>query len=230
VKTPLAAVVVLLVAAPGYAQTAAKTAVNPRAPQVELEFGVGLFSGAGLGSGDAELRANAQARQPYRLFSADSRFARAPAVHLRVAVPLGPRLGLEGGVTWSRPDIRTSLTADADGAAPLTAVEQVHQYVFDASVVWMLQGLRLGERVIPFVSGGGGYLRQLHEGRTLVEHGQAYHAGGGIKYSLFTRSRQVVRSAGFKAEARLELLRGGIAFEDHPRRHAAISGSVFVGF
>jgi hypothetical protein len=224
----LVVVTVVVTSAPMSAQTTAQQT----AARVELEVGGGLIGGAGLGASDADLRANAQAPRPFRLFTADSRFVRAPALLVRAAVPLGRRFGLESGMTWGRPEIRTSLTADAEGAAPLTSVERIDQFVFDASLVWMLGTLRPGQRLIPFVSGGAGYLRQLHEGRTLVEHGQTYHAGGGVKYSLFTRTagRGLLRSAGLKGDARLQLLSGGIAFEEGPRPHVAISGSLFVGF
>jgi hypothetical protein len=198
--------------------------------RVEVDAGGGLFGGARLGAGDANLRANAQTPQPFRLFTADSRFERAPSVHLRAAVALGRRLAVEGSVSRSRPEIRTSLTADVEGAAPLASIERVDQYVFDVSLVLMLDARRLGPRLVPFVAGGAGYLRQLHEGHTLIEHGHVYHAGGGIKYWLFTRTSGFLRSAGLRGDARVQLLRGGIAFEDRARPHAAISGSVFVGF
>jgi hypothetical protein len=220
VRIALITVILLVTPPPGWAQTS----------RVEVEIGGGLLGGAGLGTGDANLRANATARQPFRLFTADSRFERAPTVHVRAAVPLTSRFALEGGVTRSRPDIRTSLTADAEGAAPLTSIEQVDQYVFDASLVWMVDALRLGDRLVPLVTGGGGYLRQLHEGRTVIEHGQIYHAGGGVKYWLFTRTSGFVRSTGLRGDVRVELVRGGISFEERPRPHAAISGGVFVGF
>jgi hypothetical protein len=208
----------------------AQTTAQQTVAHVELEVGGGLIGGAALGASDADLRANAQARQPFRLFTAESRFVRAPALLVRAAVPLGGRFGLEGGMTWGRPEIRTSLTADAEGAPPLASVERINQFVFDASLVWMLGTVRPGQRLIPFVSGGAGYLRQLHEGRTLIEHGQTYHAGGGIKYWLFTRTGGLLRSAGLKGDARLQLLSGGITFEEGPRSHVAISGSLFVGF
>lgn len=223
----LVVVTLLVTSAPISAQTPA-----PAVARVELEVGGGLIGGAGLGARDADLRANAQVPRPFRLFTAQSRFVRAPALLVRAAVPLGRSFGLEGGMTWGRPEIRTSLTADAEGAAPVASVERINQFVFDASLVWMLGTFRPGQRLVPFVSGGAGYLRQLHEGRTLVEHGQAYHVGGGIKYRLFTRTgrRGLVRSAGLRGDARLQLLSGGIAFEEGPRPHAAISGSLFVGF
>jgi hypothetical protein len=208
----------------------AQATIDPHAARVEVEVGGGLFGGAGLGAGDANLRANAPARQPFRLFATESRFEGAPLVYVRAAVPLGRGLGVEAGVTLEHPEIRTSLTGDAEGAAGLTTVERIDQYVFDGGLVWRLDRLRLGGRLFPFVSGGAGYLRQLHEGRTLIEHGQVYHAGGGVKYWLLTRPNGFLRSAGIRGDVRVQLLRGGIAFEDRQRPHAAISGGVFVGF
>jgi hypothetical protein len=223
---PIRVAALLLASASAHAQTT----VDPQAARVEVEVGGGLFGGARLGAGDANLRANAQARQPFRLFATESRLAGAPLVYVRAAVPLGRGLGIEGGVALEHPEVRTSLTADAEGAAGLTAVERIDQYAFDAGVVWRLDRLRIGGRLFPFVSGGAGYLRQLHEGRTLIEHGQVYHVGGGVKYWLLTRPNGFLRSAGLKGDVRMQLLRGGIAFEDRARPHAAMSGGVFVGF
>jgi hypothetical protein len=207
-----------LLASPGYAQ------------HVEVEVGAGLFGGARLGAGDAALRANEQARRSYRLFAAESEFRRAPAVHLRAAVPLGGGFAVEGGAAWSRPELRTSLSADAEGAAALAAIERIDQYVVDANVVWQIEALRVGQRATPYVSGGVGYLRQLHEGHVLVEHGQVYQAGGGFKYRLLTRASGFVRSTGLRADARLQVLRGGISFGTGVRLHAAVSAGLFVGF
>ena len=67
----------------------------------------------------------------------------------------------------------------------------------------MLDELRMGPRLVPFAAAGGGYLRQLHEGQTLVEQGQVYHAGGGLKYWLLTRKVGAVRSAGLRTDARI---------------------------
>lgn len=105
--------------------------------------------------------------------------------------------------------MRTSITADAESAAPLTSVERVDQYVFDASLVMTCSALGAGGRLVPFILAGRGYLRQLHEGRTLIEHGQVYHAGGGVEYALFTRTTGFLRSTGVRGDARLQVLRGG---------------------
>jgi hypothetical protein len=107
--------------------------------------------------------------------------------------------------------------------------ERIDQYFIDAGALFMIEELRLG-RMVPFAAAGAGYLRQLHEGQTVVDHGQVYHAGGGLKYWLLSRASGVVRTAGIRGDARAYFLRAGVAFEDRPRPHMAISGSVFVGF
>ena len=48
-----------------------------------------------------------------------------------------------------------------------------------------MKGLR------PFVTAGGGYLRQLHEGLTVIEEGRVFYVGGGARYWIFARARGV---------------------------------------
>ena len=217
---------IVFAAASAQAQT---TADRPQA-RVEVEVGGGLLGGAPLGSGDANILANNPTRQPFRMFSADTRMARAGALHLRAGVALTRRFGVEGGVVVGHPEVRTSLSADVESAPPLTVVERIDQYFVEASVIVMLEQWRVGRGTVPFAAAGGGYLRQLHEGLTVVEQGHLYHAGGGVKHWLVARDRGRVRTAGVRADARMYFLAKGVAFEDGPRPHAAISGSVFVGF
>ncbi len=51
-------------------------------------------------------------------------------------------------------------------------------------------------RVRPFVTGGGGYLRQLHEGETLAVTGQFYEIGGGVKITLASRADAGIKTVG----------------------------------
>lgn len=205
-------------------------AAQSGASRVEVSVGGGLLGGAGVGSASADLRTNEPGRKPFPLFSAASRIARGRALHARALVPLSARVAVEGGLTVSHPDLVTSVSLDAEGAPPLTVTERIDQYVIDAGVRVMLDGLRLGASLTPFVAAGAGYLRQLHEGQTVIEHGQAYYAGGGLTYPLLGRDRGFVRAAGLRADARVYLMRGGVAFGDRPRPHAAVSGGAFIGF
>jgi hypothetical protein len=213
-------------ASPAYAQGTA----NAGDYRIEVSGGAGLLGGADLGSADANLRANSASPQTFRLFATSSDIARAPLWHARAAFLLNPRFAIEGAITNVRPDVRVSATSDAEGALPVTITESIDQFLIDGSVLVMLQEVGIGTRLVPFAAAGGGYLRQLHEGRTLVEHGQVYHVGGGAKYRLLTKSSGAIQAVGLRGDANVYFMRGGISFDDRPRSHLAISGSVFVGF
>ena len=151
-------------------------AAQPAAPgqrhRFEVSFGGLWIAGAPLGTDVADLRANRVPAAPFTLFTTDTRWASAPGFDARVSYCLTRSLAIEAGLVRVQPELRTSIAADAEGAAPLTVTERLDQYFIDASVVWLVNHLRFRERTVPFVSGGAGYLRQLHEGRTLVETGQ----------------------------------------------------------
>jgi len=198
-------------------------------PRLEIGAGGGLFGGASLGSRDANLRANSTTGEVYRLFSTDTQLTPAPQFDVRVDVRVARRLFIEGHLGYSRPDLESSVTADAEGAAAVTVVEGIDQYVIDAGILFMVDELRVG-RMTPFIVGGAGYLRQLHETQTVVEQGHVFHAGGGIKYPLLMRARGRIRAAGLRADARVYFLSGGIELDEDPRTHTSFSGGFFIGF
>ena len=220
-----AVAIALLVAGPAYAQTPPLPAAR-----FEVNLGGGWFGGAQLGSSNADLRAPSQTPSPFRLFSTASRFAAAPAFHVKSVVALSRRFGVEAGITVSHPELQLSVSNDAEAAPPITIAERIDQYSVDAGIIVMIGELALGSRTLPFVAAGAGYLRQLHEGQTLVEEGHVFHAGGGVKHWFVARDQGLINGAGVRVDARLYLMSGGIAFEDRPRPHGAISGSVFLAF
>lgn len=223
----MAAVAVALGALPAWA--AAQTADERPVRRLEVAVGFGLFGGARLGEGDASLRANALSPQPFRLFSTESNFERASVIETRLGTALTRRLEIEGRMSLSRPELRSSISADVENAPGLTVVERVDQYVIDAALLVVLDELRVAG-VVPFASAGAGYLRQLHEGLTVIESGRVYHVGGGLKHWFVVRETGFARAAGVRVDARLYLLDGGIALDDRPRPQGAISGSLFVTF
>jgi hypothetical protein len=199
------------------------------APRLEVAVGGGLLTGADIGGAEAELRANAPHAQPFRLFTSLATFGRAAVVEARAAVLVTRRFGMEGLLLFGRPELRVSVASDVEGAAPLTVVERVDQYGIAAGIAVMIDELRLG-RMVPYAAGGAGYLRQLHEGRTVVEHGRLYYLGGGVKHWWLARDRGTIRFAGVRGDVRLYVLVHGIAFDDRSRRQAAVTGSVVIGF
>jgi hypothetical protein len=196
--------------------------------RIEVAAGVGVLGGAALGSQEADLR-TATAGQPYRLFSSSTRMSTAPIFDLRLGVPVAGRYGIEGHLSYGHPELGTSLSSDAEHAPDLAAIERLDQYVIDGGVVvgldeWTIAGLH------PFATAGGGYLRQLHEGLVVIEEGGVFFVGGGVKHTIHTRPRGLVRGIGARADVRLNLLSGGIHIDDGLRRHVSVSGSLFVMF
>jgi hypothetical protein len=224
-KAQAVCVLLLLALSTANAQTGTTRPIEPR---LEVAAGGGFFRGSALGARDANLRANDAQASPLRLFSTDTDLAGVPFFEGRVGYRLTRRLDVEGRFTRSRPELRTSLSADVESAAALTAVETLDHYLIEAGVTVMLDEFRFGGTV-PFVSGGAGYVRQLHEGQTLINQGRDYYVGGGVKHVLVARPRATLKVLGVRAEATLRVLDGDVVFDERVRR-LGLSGSLFVAF
>jgi hypothetical protein len=192
-----------------------------RSRAVELSFNFGYVRGYDLGSHTATLTPNIGG-SPLTLFTASSEMRSAAAFEGRVGYQLTRIVSVEGGVTFSQPKMRLSLSSDLEVPNPGSFDgEKVSQYVVDVSAVGHLLPLAFyHQRIVPFVLGGGGYLRQAHEDRALVDTGQSYHVGGGIKY--FTpKGPRGLYQAGLRAEARYYWQEGGFDFDSDRRREFA---------
>lgn len=200
-----------------------------RPPRFEVSIGGLWLGGSALGASDAELRANSVTASPFRLFATESASAGAAGLEAGAAYWLSRTIAVEAAFVRVRPELRTRVSGDAEGAAGLTVAERLDQYFVSGNVVWLLEGLRFAGRTVPFVSGGGGYLRQLHEGRTLVATGRLFDAGGGVRHHLLGNLGWI-RALGVKLDGRVYVLVDGTAFQDRPRTHGAFSGSVVLGF
>jgi hypothetical protein len=207
----------------GQAQT-----TDPPLHRLELAAGIGFLGGAPLGDGDAVLRSSTSS-DPYRVFETSSRLLGTRVVDLRAGLDLTRRYGFEAHALFGHPELRTTVTGDVEGAPGIDVVEQLDHYLIDGGIVVRLDELRL-KGLRPFVTAGGGYLRQLHEGLTVIEEGRVFYVGGGARYWIFTRARGVPRALGARADVRLNMLSGGITFDDESRRQPSISASLFVVF
>jgi hypothetical protein len=224
-ETGSCAALSLALAVPAFAQEAPQLPDN----RVTINAGITWLGGYDVGTSTAQLRGNGMGSTapPFTLFTADSRFSTATAPELRVGVSLTPRLTIEGGVSFSHPRIGVSISADPETPAQELPGEELEQYVFDGGLSWQVP-IRMGRRLAPFVTAGAGYLRQLHEDRTLAETGRIYYAGGGARYWLRGGQDQS-RPIGLRSEFRFNLRRNGIDFEDKTRTYPTFSVFVFIG-
>ena len=200
---------------------------DPSSRRVEVAVGASWLGGTHLGEDAATLRG--RGGDEFVLFRSDSHFDAAVGVEARVGYALTRRFGVEARVALARPEIRTSVSADAEGAPPLELAERLDRYTFEGAALVALGGLSAG-RLVPFAAAGAGYVRQLHEGRTLVDQGLAVHVGGGVRQQLFERANAFISSGGIRGEARLYLLSDELALGDGSRPHVAASGSFFLTF
>ena len=110
---------------------------------------------------------------------------------------------------YLRPLLSTSLANDAESAADTVATETLARYIFDGS---LLYHFGRGKRV-PFVVAGGGDIRELHDGYGVVDTGNEFHAGGGLK-NWFQSGRHKL---GLRVEGRAVSRSGGVDFKDSRR-------------
>jgi hypothetical protein len=208
--------------ASGFAQNA-----DPAVHRIEMAVAVGVAGGSTLGASDANLRARDATE--YRLFTTSSRFAASRLAEARIGFGLTRRYAIEGRLGFSQPELRTKVTGDVEGAPDVTLAERIDHYLIEGALIVMLDAIRVGG-FVPFSAVGAGYLRQVHEGQTLIEEGTAYHVGGGVKRRLVARDRGLIKAAGLRGDVRLYLFAGGVELESGPRPHVAASGSLFVTF
>jgi hypothetical protein len=166
----------------------------------------------------------------FRLFTSSSDLAARAGFEGRIAVRVSRSLEAEVNASYAKPQLNISLADDVENATALAATETLQQVTVGAGVVWYLPIRSRTGRLAPFVSGGGGYLRQLHEGATLLETGRFYQVGGGVKYLLFDRARGTVKGFGVRLDARAVLRAGGVAFDDTATAAPAAGVSAFVRF
>ncbi len=196
----------------------------PHGGNVELSGGVVWSSGYDLGSVSAEETRNpGTGTGPFALFSASSKTDPAVGLQGKLGVYLSRSVSVEGGVFVARPDISTRLTGDAESAPDLTATETLTRLIIDGSVLFHLTGASFGDgRGVPFVIGGGGYLRDAHEKNEMIETGHEFHVGGGMHYWF----GQGKHRFGVRADTAVSWRTGGADAADTTRTVAMVAGSM----
>jgi hypothetical protein len=209
----------MLVASPAF--VSAQTYVGrtgPAAGRVEVSGGATWTGGYDAGSRAAlETRNTTTGTGPLTLFNTDANVLSSPGVEARVGVFLGSRVAVEGLFQYARPVLRARLTDDFEGAAPISADDAATSYLFGGSVLYHFGA----GRFVPFVAGGGGYLRQLHEGAAVAVTGPEVHGGAGFKYWLGS-----ARRVGVRVDAQASSRSKSIGFEEKRRIVPSVVGGI----
>jgi hypothetical protein len=209
---------------------AAQSADTPSSRPGHVTVAGGLIWAGGYPIGDstAALRSNATGATPppFTLFRAETSVDSVAGAEVRAGIAITPSFTIEGGFAWSQPSLTVVLSQDVEAAAATLDAERLSQLTIDAGLVWQLPKPVLGGRLRPFVSGGGGYLRQLYEEHTLVETGRIFYAGGGVRYWLRGGDGSR-RAVGLRGDVRAMWRMNGVDFEDKTRVGPTVSVMLF---
>ncbi|HYM23092.1 MAG TPA: outer membrane beta-barrel protein [Vicinamibacterales bacterium] len=201
------------------------------AEQGRFEIGIGpLWMGsASFGARPAD-ETNA-AGQAVPLFVTATTLDAATGVEGRFGLRLTERFDVEATGSYAGPHLVAKVTSDSEaGLGPFTSDEWVQQFTVGAALVWKLPPLRRRPRWMPFVAGGAQYVRQVHEGGTLLESGQLYEAGAGIKYELGSRSGARLKAIGVRGEGRAVVRAAGVNVDGRAHLSPALAASLYVRF
>jgi len=127
-------------------------------------------------------------------------------------------------------DVEARISGDIEQAPALTVSSTLAQITIEGGGLVELPSLSVASgKLVPFVVGGGGYLRQVHEDRVLVETGRTIYAGGGVKWrSTAARPRGLAERLIVRADARLVSRSGGVDIDDTRHNYITVSAGVGV--
>ena len=197
----------VLAALCGLPVAASAQSYGPPRGRFEIGAGAVLTMGYDAGSRDAELTRNPSGgTSPLTLFQTTSRVQPGSGARAHLGVFVAPRVSLEGTVQYARSTLRTTITGDFESAADTQADDPLTSYLVGGSVLYHFGG----RRVVPFISGGGAYLRQLHDGNGVLLSGTEAHVGGGVTVGLGTR-------IGLRMDAGISSRNRSVSFEEKRR-------------
>jgi len=219
-------------AAAGFTLVAALAAVEasaqPSAPgsgRIEVSAGAAWIGTQSYGAADAS--ETTPTNTAFRLFSTASELGSAPLFGARVGVRVAGTLVVEGDASYGRPELRVTTSSDVESATGVTATEPIQQYMIGGGATWYFP---TANRILPFVTGGGGYLRQLHDRKLLVDTGRYYQFGGGVVYLFTSRPDHGLKATGVRLDARAVVFKNGVAFDGGSHVAPSIAGSFLVRF
>ena len=226
--TRIRTVAMLLAAMPALHTIPAIAQTGPSRSRVEI--GAGLLWTGSIPLGARAATETTAGGGTSALFSTTSDLAGVAGLEGRIGVRVTQSIVLEGQVSYLKPELRAAVSADAEGAAAVTAVEVLQQYTMGGRALFYIPGRRWSPRFAPFAMAGGGYLRQLHENATLVQTGRFYQIGGGVSALLVSRPRFLTRGAGVRFDVSALVRSGGVAFDGGSQTSPAAGASAFVRF
>ena len=223
----------ILVIAAALACAAALLAPRPAAAQPRLDVTVSgaWWDGYDLGQQRAAITGpQTPTGSPVTLFESDAAITSGPGAEVRLGwrVFHGVYAEATGGLGMNT--IEARVHDDIEQAPAITVSTTLTQITIEGGALVELATLRLpAGNLLPFVDGGGGYLRQVHEDRVLIETGGTFYVGGGVKWhSAAVKPSGLMQRLVVRADARFVSRTGGVDADDERRHYITVSGGVGV--
>jgi hypothetical protein len=199
-------------------------------PRLDVTVSGAWWEGYDLGQRRASITGpQTPTGSPVTLFDTDSSILPGPGAELRLGwrVFRGVYAEAIGGVGVNSIEARVS--GDIEQAPAITVSATLTQVTIEGGALIELPALRVAGNLVPFVDGGGGYLRQVHEKRVLIETGRTMYVGGGLKWrSAVARPHGLVQRLVVRADARFVSRTSGVDVDDSRRHYITVSGGVGV--
>jgi hypothetical protein len=200
-------------------------------PRFDVTVSGAWWDGYDLGQPRAALTGpQAPTGSPVTLFDSDVAIRSGPGAEVRLGWRLfhGVYAEATGGLGVNT--IEARVHDDIEQAPAMTVSSTLTQITIEGGALFELPTWRLsGGKLVPFVDGGGGYLRQVHDERVLIETGQTFYAGGGVKWHAApVQPHGFVQRLVLRADVRLVSRTGGVDVDDDWRRYITVSGGVGV--
>jgi hypothetical protein len=161
------------------------------------------------------------------VFSSDTSIQSSAGAAGWFSVRVTRAIDAELAVTVGSFGLVTTISGDIEGAPDTAAREDVRQFTFEGGIAAHPPRWRR-RQWMPFIDGGIGHVRQLHEGRVLVDTGSLLYAGGGARYML--KSRPGALNLGLRADLRATFFKDGVAFDTKYHGAPSFLLSAFVRF
>jgi hypothetical protein len=205
--------------------------VSPAAAQPRLDVTVSgaWWNGYDLGRQRASLTGpQTPTGSPVTLFDTDVAIRSGPGAEVRLGwrVFRGIYAEATGGVGVNT--IEARVDGDIEQAPAITVSSTLTQITIEGGALAELATVALpAGNLVPFVDGGGGYLRQVHEDRVLIETGRTLYVGGGVKWhSGAVQPHGFVQRLVVRADARFVTRTGGVDVADERRSYITVSGGM----
>ena len=163
------------------------------------------------------------------LFSSNTRLGTSTGATAGFGVQLSRAVRAEMAAGYGTAQLNTKVSADTEEVANTTVSTSVTQLVAEAGILAQRSRWRT-RRMQPFATAGIGYVREMYEGRTLIETASALYVGGGLYYVRASARPRQIRVTGLRVDLRGYVRRGGVASTTKVHTAPEVSATMFVRF